>query len=163
MQCRTIILKFFTKLFYNIRYLSNWKFNRKPSTVCHFVLLYLGTSYSAAIFRSHLIAYSTFFAHPVKDGQHHVELLLLLLLGHVTRRVAQLREETAQVHEAQCVVLRAALVLPRPPHDPLHHVHLRRLLQAKAGPETKTNQEPIISYVFNTYNRMTLDSVKQHH
>lgn len=83
-------------------------------------------------------AMSSTVPYPVKDGQHHVELLLLLLLSHVTRRVAQLREEAAQVHEAQRVVLRAALVLPRPPHDPLHHVHLQWLLQAKAGPVMKT-------------------------
>lgn len=62
--------------------------------------------------------------HPVEYWEHHVELLLLLLLGHVARRVAQLGEEAAQVHEAQSVVLGAALLLPRPPHDPLHHVHL---------------------------------------
>lgn len=72
--------------------------------------------------------------HPVKYGQHHVELLLLLLLGHVARRVAQLGEQAAQVHQAQGVVLRAALLLPRPPHDPLHHVHLERLCQTKSGP-----------------------------
>lgn len=40
------------------------------------------------------------------------------------RRVAQLGEEPSEVHQAQGVVLRAALLLPRPPHDPLHHVHL---------------------------------------
>lgn len=63
-------------------------------------------------------------SHPVENRQHHVELLLLLLLCHVARRVAELREEAAQVHESQRVVLRAALLLPRPPHDPLHHIHL---------------------------------------
>lgn len=72
--------------------------------------------------------------YPVKDGQHHVELLLLLLLGHVTRGVAQLGEEAPQVHEAQRVVLGAALLLPGPAHDPLHHVHLERLRQAKGSP-----------------------------
>lgn len=72
--------------------------------------------------------------HPVKYGKHHIELLLLLLLGHVARRVAQLGEEAAQVHQTQGVVLRAALLLPRPPHDPLHHVHLERLCQTKGGP-----------------------------
>lgn len=61
---------------------------------------------------------------PIKHWQHHVQLLLLLLLSHVPGRVAQLGEETAQVHQAQGVVLRAALLLPRPPHDSLHHVHL---------------------------------------
>lgn len=72
--------------------------------------------------------------HPVKYGQHHVELLLLLLLGHVARWVAQLGEQAAQVHQAKGVVLRAALLLPRPPHDPLYHVHLERLCQTKSGP-----------------------------
>lgn len=72
--------------------------------------------------------------HPVKYGKHHIELLLLLLLGHVARRVAQLGEEAAQVHQTQGVVLGAALLLPRPPHDPLHHVHLERLCQTKGGP-----------------------------
>lgn len=62
--------------------------------------------------------------YPVKYGKHHIELLLLLLLGHVARRVAQFREEASQVHQTQGVVLGTALLLPRPPHDPLHHVHL---------------------------------------
>lgn len=100
--------------------------------------------------------------HPVKDGQHHVELLLLLLLGHMTWWVAQLREEPTEVHEAQRVVLRAALVLPRPPHDPLHHVHLQRLLQAKAGPVTQAKREAIIICVFNAYNLISVDSLTYH-
>lgn len=64
------------------------------------------------------------WTHPVEHGQHHVQLLFLLFLGHVPRRMAQLAEEAAEVHQAQGVVLRTALLLPRPPHDPLHHVHL---------------------------------------
>lgn len=36
--------------------------------------------------------------HPVEYWKHHVQLLLLLLLGHVARRVAQLGEEAAQMH-----------------------------------------------------------------
>lgn len=72
--------------------------------------------------------------YPVKNRKHHVELLLLLLLGHVARRVAQLGEEAPQVHEAERVVLGAALVLPGPPHDPFHHVHLERLCQGKGSP-----------------------------
>lgn len=75
--------------------------------------------------------------YPVKHRKHHVELLLLLLLGHVTRRVAQLGEEAPQVHQAERVVLRAALLLPRPPHDPFHHVHLERLCQGKGSPAEK--------------------------
>lgn len=72
--------------------------------------------------------------YPVKYRKHHVELLLLLLLSHVAWRVAQFREQASQVHQAQCVVLGAALLLPRPPHDPLHHVHLERLCQGKGSP-----------------------------
>lgn len=62
--------------------------------------------------------------YPVKHGEHHVELLLLLLLRHVARRVTEFGEEAPQVHQTQGIVLGAALLLPRPPHDPLHHVHL---------------------------------------
>lgn len=72
--------------------------------------------------------------HPVEDGQHHVQLLLLLLLGHVSGRMAEFGEEAAQVHQAQRVVLGTAFLLPWPAHDPLHHVHLERLRQAKASP-----------------------------
>ncbi len=45
-------------------------------------------------------------SHPVENRQHHVELLLLLFLCHVARWVAELREETAQVHwvPARCPV-----------------------------------------------------------
>ncbi len=74
-------------------------------------------------------------SHPVENRQHHVELLLLLFLCHVARWVAELREETAQVHESQRVVLWAALLLPWPPHDPLHHIHFQRLLEAEASPD----------------------------
>lgn len=77
------------------------------------------------------------FTYPVEDGQHHVELLLLLLLRHVSGRMAEFGEEAAQVHQAQGVVLGAALLLTRPPHDPLHHVHLQRLAQDEARPERK--------------------------
>lgn len=83
--------------------------------------------------------------HPVKHRQHHVELLLLLLLGHVARRVAQLGEQAPQVHQAQGVVLGAALLLPRPPHDPLHHVHLERLCQGKGSPVW--GEERLITWV----------------
>lgn len=72
--------------------------------------------------------------YPVKYRKHHVELLLLFLLGHVAWRVAQFGEEASQVHQAQRVVLGAALLLPRPPHDPFHHVHLERLCQSKGSP-----------------------------
>lgn len=48
--------------------------------------------------------------------------------------MAELGEETAQVHESQRVVLWAALLLPWPPHDPLHHIHFQRLLEAEASP-----------------------------
>lgn len=91
--------------------------------------------------------------HPVKYRKHHVELLLLLLLGHVTRRVAQLGEEASQVHQAESVVLRAALLLPRPPHDPFHHVHLERLCQGKGSPVGgETYNEGLMSHsmLFNT-------------
>ena len=78
--------------------------------------------------------------YPVKYGKHHVELLLLLLLGHVARRVAQLGEKASQVHQAQRVVLGAALLLPRPTHDPLHHVHLERLCETKGGPADRRGE-----------------------
>lgn len=89
--------------------------------------------------------------YPVKYGKHHVELLLLLLLGHVARGVAQFREEASQVHQAQSIVLGAALLLPGPPHDPLHHVHLERLCQGKGGPadgrkEVKDMWQSIATY-----------------
>lgn len=83
--------------------------------------------------------------YPVKHRKHHVELLLLLLLCHVTRRVAQFWEKAAQVHQAQRIVLGAALLLPRPPHDPLHHVHLERLCQGKGSP-AEQRQEVNPSY-----------------
>lgn len=38
-------------------------------------------------------------------------------------RVAELCEETPQVHQPQRIVLGAALLLPGPAHDPLHHIH----------------------------------------
>lgn len=68
--------------------------------------------------------HSASWTHPVKHRQHHVQLFFLLFLGHVSWRMAQLGEEPAEVHQAQGVVLWTALLLPRPPHDPLHHVHL---------------------------------------
>lgn len=72
--------------------------------------------------------------YPVKDGQHHVEFLLLLLLSHVTRGMAQFREEATEMHQAQRIVLGTALLLPWPPHDSLYHVHLQRLCQGKGSP-----------------------------
>lgn len=153
---RAIIVKSFPPQFL----FHTFKTTRKPSTVGHFSFLL----YSGAILLSSLQRF-TLFPHPVKDGQHHVEFLLLLFLGHVTRWVAQLGEEAAQVHEAQRVVLRAALVLPRPPHDPLHHVHLQRLLQAKAGPEgeekqTNKNKNQIISHLLNKKNTTVFNRLK---
>lgn len=78
--------------------------------------------------------------YPVKYRKHHVELFLLLLLGHVARWMAQLWEEASQVHQAERVVLGAALLLPWPPHDPFHHVHLERLRQGKGSPAGERNE-----------------------
>ena len=89
------------------------------------------------------------WTHPVKHWQHHVQLLFLFLLGHVPRRVAQLCEEPAEVHQSQGIVLRAAFLLPRPPHDPLHHVHLGWVVinsSNSAGRCSYTNRQNIIVF-----------------
>lgn len=83
------------------------------------------------------------WTHPVKHWQHHVQLLLLFLLSHVPRRMAQLSEEPAEVHQSQGVVLRAALLLPWAPHDPLHHVHLGGLVINTCNPAERCSPETV--------------------
>lgn len=50
--------------------------------------------------------------------------------------MAQLSEEPAEVHQSQGIVLRAALLLPWAPHDPLHHVHLGGLVINTCNPDS---------------------------
>lgn len=79
-------------------------------------------------------------AYPVKNRQHHVKLFFLFFLGHVSWRMTELCEEATQMHQAQCIILGATLLLPWPAHDPLHHIHLDWLLEAPLYPVQKEKQ-----------------------
>lgn len=51
------------------------------------------------IISSYILTSSTNVTYPVEYRKHHIELLLLLLLGHVARRVTEFREQASQMHQ----------------------------------------------------------------